>query len=229
MALEYVRVSSGLVGLVTLNFDVIILTKNRFEPLNGGLSTGDVPCHDTLRQLTTKASRGTNNALVILLQKLLVDTSRVIERIRHESGTDYLAEIVVADLVLGKENKVPPGAVDNILTALAIDCRLVGHGVTPTASAIDLAAYNGLKRDKGLLLVGFSPLLSGFEGFFLLRLPLIFVLAIDLLAVVEQLFDAIHIAMVGEGYGCHTGSKALINDVWHLRHTVEYRIMGVDM
>ena len=166
---------------------------------------------------------------MILLQQFLIDAGRVVERIGHKPGTDYLAEIVVADLVLGEKNQVPPGAVNDILTPLAIDCCLVGHGVTPTPSAIDLAAYDGLKGNKGLLLVGFSPLLCGFESLFFLSLPLVFVLAVDLLAVVEQFFDAIHIAMVGERYGRHTGSKALIDDVRHLRHTVEYRIMGVDM
>ena len=76
-----------------------------------------------------------------------------------------------------------------------------------------------------LLVVGHIHLASEYR---LERLqPLGLAFAVHLVAVVEQLLHAEHIAVVGDGHALHSVGYGLVNQLGNARLTVEYRIIGM--
>ena len=122
-----------------------------------------------------------------------------------------MAEVVVAHFVLRQQDKVPAGAVDDILSPLAVEGFLVGHGVASAPRAVALAARYRLK---------------GHEGAVARRL---FQPAVHFLAIVQQLLDAVHIPVVGQRHGVHPAAKAFLYYIRHFRHPVQHRIVRVYM
>ena len=58
-------------------------------------------------------------------------------------------------------------------------------------------------------------------------LALVFQLAVYLVAVVEQLFHAEHIAMVGDSHAAHAVSHGFVDKLFHRRLSVENGVVGV--
>ena len=101
LTLVNLGVAARLVSFMSLNLKIIILSKQALEPLDGLLCTFQVAVHDFLRHLARKAGRTTNHALVVLLQKAVVDARIVIKTIRVGDGTQF-AKAVIALFVLGQ-------------------------------------------------------------------------------------------------------------------------------
>ena len=182
--------TSGLLGLMALDFNVIIVSKEVFEPFDGFFRPFKVAVKYALRNLTAQACRGADDAFVVLLQKFFVYTGMIIESIIHIAVTDQFAEVSVPLLVLRQKDKVPSASVDNVFAPLAVDGLFRGLGMSSPTGTICLDTGNGL------------------EGL------------IQFLAVIKQFFDAAHIAMVSQGNGVHAGLKTFINEVGDLAHSV---------
>ena len=91
-----ILVSSGFLGLMALDLDVVVLAEEGLEPLNGLFRFREIPTfgdsiEDFLRSLATETSRAADDTLVPFFQKLFVDTGRVVERIGHITMRDDAA------------------------------------------------------------------------------------------------------------------------------------------
>ena len=71
-------VAERVVGLVTLQLKVEVITEDPLEPLDTFFRLIDIAVHDVLWDLPTEAGRGGNDALMMRLQQLLVDTWAVV-------------------------------------------------------------------------------------------------------------------------------------------------------
>ena len=71
-------VAERVVGLVTLQLKVEVITEEPLEPLDALLRLVDIAIHDVLGDLSTEAGRGGDDALMVRLQQLLVDTWAVV-------------------------------------------------------------------------------------------------------------------------------------------------------
>jgi len=90
LALVDLLVSTGFLRLMALEFDIIILSEEVLEPLNGLFRFGEIATfydtvQDLLRQLTAQAGGAADDTLMPFFQQLLVDTCCVVERVGHVS------------------------------------------------------------------------------------------------------------------------------------------------
>ena len=143
-------VTVGLVGLVALEFDVIIVAEHAFEPLYCFFRSRPVAVQHFLAQLTAQTSRAGYHALVVHFQQLLVNTRTRIERVVHEPRTGQFAEVMIAQFVLGEQDKVKARLVYLIHYAVRPGILLGGHGVTRAPCAVRLNANDRLEGHKGL-------------------------------------------------------------------------------
>ncbi len=107
LALVHLLVAAGFACLVALQLNVVVFAEHRLEPLYRLFRARYIACHYLLWQLPAQACRRADNTLVELLQQVFVDTARVVECVRHKARTHYLAQVVVARHVLGKQYQVP--------------------------------------------------------------------------------------------------------------------------
>ena len=109
---------------VSLQFEVIILTKNRLEPLNCILCIIDVIGHDVLRNFTSQTRRRHYQALAVLFQNFLVDTRFIIKPFGICQRNQF-QQVAVTYLVFGQQNEVITRAVD--FRILFVMARLFGN------------------------------------------------------------------------------------------------------
>ena len=209
-------VAVGFVGLVALEFDVIIVAEHAFEPLYCFFRSRPVAVQHFLAQLSAQTCRAGNHALVVHFQQLLVNTRTRIERVVHEPRTGQFAEVVVPQFVLGEQDKVKARLVYLIHYAVRPGILLGGHGVTRAPCAVRLDANDRLEGHKG------------FGGIMRLS-PRLFVLLVDLLAIIYEFLYAVHIAVIGQRDSRHAGADTLINYIGYLRHAVERRVVRVNV
>ena len=69
---------------------------------------------------------------------------------------------------------------------------------------------------------------KGFGGIVRLS-PRLFVLLVDLLAIIYEFLYAVHIAVIGQRHSRHAGADTLINYIRYLRHAVERRVVRVNV
>ena len=221
---------------VALDLEVIVVSKNLFIPTYGGLGFVHLAAHDKLGNLATQTGRAADETLVVLGQEVFVDTWFIVETVDPGYGYEF-AEVEIARLVFGQEDKVPTRAVHNHLaSALGVEDLdvFVLVGIL-TSGTIGLNAKDGFK-DSGFEFFGFQfgslaflgcLGLVGSSGLGLLNLT--FGLTVYFVDVVVELFHAIHDAVVGEGHGVHAIFHAFVHNVGHLTHAVEDRVVGVNV
>ena len=110
---------------------------------------------------------------------------------------------MIANLILGKKDKMPTSSIKNALASLWSDFFLCGHRVTSSTSTIGFDTNN--------------------------RLEWCLSFCIDFIAIVEQLFNAVHIAMVCNSNRVHSGCDTLIHYLLNLCHTVQEGVVRVHM
>ena len=209
-------VAVGFVGLMTLEFEVIILAEHPLEPLHRLFCSGAVTVQDLLTHLAAQTRRASNDALVILLQYLLIYTRARIERIVHIARTNEFAQVVVAEFVLRQQDEVKTRLVYLIHLSVRPCVLLVGHRAACTPRTVRLHTDDRLERHKRLCcVVRFRPLRG--------------VLLVDFLAIIDKLLDAVHIAVIGQGNRRHIAADTFIDYFRHFRHAVERRIVGVNV
>ena len=71
-------VAERVVGLMALQLEVEVITEDPLEPLDALLRLIDIAVHNVLGDLSTEAGRGGDDALMVRLQQLLVDTGAVV-------------------------------------------------------------------------------------------------------------------------------------------------------
>ena len=89
---------------------------------------------------------------------------------------------------------MPTRTVYHLLTSLSVHDLLVRHAVTASTRTIRLRTYDRLKRLRTVF--------------------------VNLLAVIQKLLDAVHIAVVGDSDSRHTRPDTLVHQITDLRHTV---------
>ena len=103
--------------------------------------------------------------------------------------------------ILGEQDEVPAGTVNDVGASFPVDGFVVVHGVPSATGTIDLGSHNRLEGHKT---VPFQ----------------LFTFAIYLLAIIEQILDTVHVTMVGQCDRVHVGSDTFIDDILHFRQTV---------
>ena len=99
-------IGSRIVRFMTLQFQIIILAKEIFEPKDGFLSLVNLTMHDMLRDFTAKTCGRGNDTFVIFFQKFLVDTWTSIEAL-GPGDRDHLDQVLVTLLILGQQDQMP--------------------------------------------------------------------------------------------------------------------------
>ena len=229
-------VGVGLVSHVTLEFDVIVVAEDALEPAHRLLGLVHPVADDELRQLAAETGRTDNQPLVILLELHLVDSRTAVETVDPRLG-NQLAQILIALLVLGQQDKVPAAAVHNLLAAVLgvahLDVLVLVVERAPRAVGLD--AENRLEEralqtlDLGL---GRSPDVVGgsLVGNYGLLLADGFLDArIDRIGTVEQFLDSEHVAVVSQRERIHPVADGMLDELVDFRHSVENRIVRMDV
>ena len=135
----------------------------------------------------------------------MIDAGTVVETFGVGNGSKF-AERMVAFKVLGKQDKVIARTVDNALTpVLRIDVFEVLVLVVQRATGtVRLGTHDRLKLRLALLATG-----------------------VNLIGSIEEILDAEHITMVGEGHGVHAVLPRLLDEIGNFRHAVKHRIVRV--
>ena len=119
-------------GLVALQLQIIVITEQVFEPLDGLTGLIHLPTHDELWHFTAQACRTADNTFVIFLKLTMIGTRMGVEplgpSVRHD-----LDEVLVTLQVLGQQNQV------------ISDVALVKVLVTVLLGDIYLTAEDGLE------------------------------------------------------------------------------------
>ncbi|EJX10287.1 hypothetical protein EVA_01565 [gut metagenome] len=236
--------NGGIGHLVTLKFEVVVVTEYVLKPLGGLFGFVHVVVDDLLRDFSTDAGGTNNQPFVKLLQIFEIGTRTHIETIYPRTGHQF-DEVMVAFLVFGEHNEVPAR-----LVYLPFFQRLVS-----AARHIHFTTKDLLEIDDTLLfgdgLFCFSN--QFFRGFpFIHRLALVvnrgdistvmkllefflgfrqgaFGLPFYFVDIIEVFLDGHHIAMVGDG---HTGHAVLDGFVYQFRYgglTIQDGIFGMDV
>ena len=120
---------------VTLQLEVIVVTPNVVEPLDGFFCSGKVAVRYFLWHFATDAGRADDEAFVELLQVLVVSTGSPVKAV-HPRARDELDEVVIALEVLGENDKMPTRL--DFLTAFV-------HILVAVPCHIHFAAEDGLE------------------------------------------------------------------------------------
>ena len=99
-------IAVGFVGLMTLELDVIIIAEHALEPTYRLFCSLQVAVQHFLTELASEAGRAGDDSLVVHLQQLVVNTWTRVERVVHEPRTGQLAQVMIAELVLGQQDEV---------------------------------------------------------------------------------------------------------------------------
>ena len=238
-----VGVGVGFVGAVTHEFDVVVVAEAFFEPEDGAFGSLEVAFEDELGYLAAEACGADDEAFAVLLQHVVVDAGAVVEAVDVGYGGQF-AEVVVAAEVLCQEDEVVAGAVDDAAAAVfGVDFAQVAVFVVEgAAGAVGFGADDGLEDlpprllqlfaqgaevggafGEGGVAVGFFHLLD--LGFQLFDARLDF--AVFFVDGVEEVLDAVHVAVVGEGQAVHAAALGLGYEVGDFRHAVEHGVVRV--
>ena len=169
------------VDAVLLYFDVVILTEKFLELQRQRACVVGTVGKEKARQLPRDTRRQTDDTFVVLDKRFPVDTRLVIKAF-YPCDRVETAQVVVANVVFGKQDKV--------------EVFLVFP-----ASVVQIFAHVKLATDDG-----FNS--GGFGG-------------------VEELPGAVHIAVVGDGYGRHFQFLALGKHFVNARRAVKKAVFGV--
>ncbi len=88
------------VCFMSLNFKIIVFSKNAFEPQNGLFGFLVIVGSQGLGNLSRQTCRGDDNALVVFFQQFAVNTGTVVVAVNPGAGDDF-AQVVVARFVFG--------------------------------------------------------------------------------------------------------------------------------
>ena len=222
------------ISLMTLDFYVIVVAKQILEPFCRSLSRLQIIRHDLLWKFTSQTSGADNQILVILHEQILVDTWTVVITVDPSLGNDF-TKILIAMLVFSNQDQVPTtGVGNNTFARLLYTESIVMVGMFSTGT-ITLAADN---RFENLIFQFGDFLRSGsfslIRRFRIIQNSLLFTycslrLLIHLDSIVCQLLDTKHVAMVSQSHSVHSCSQTFVNQVRHLTHSIQNRIVGVDM
>ena len=187
-------------GLMTLEFQVVIIAKHALIPLYSLLRFFAVAIHNSTRHLATQARRAHNQTLMMLGQLLMVGPRVHIEpvgpRFRHQ-----FHQIVIAGKILRQHYQVPTAVVLVGMGRLLIICHI--HLTTEYRhEAPALCLSNLLFQLMHFSLIHFflKPLRI---QLFAKALYLLFHIAVLPFHIVMKLLYAEHIAMVGQGHTAH--------------------------
>ena len=219
LPLVNLHICAGFLGLMPLQLDIIVLSEEVFEPLYSCFRLAEVAVfrdsiENFLRQLTSQARRAADDSFVPALQQLLIYTRRMIERIGHVARGH--AEVVITHHILRQQDQVPAGPVDDICPPLAVDGFVLAFRQSSAACAVSLHTHDGFERHEGL---------SADTRFHTVSRTL----AVHFLAVVQQVLDTVHIAMIGQRHGVHSGRNTFIYNLFHFGQPVQQRVVRVNM
>ena len=212
--------------LVSLEFYVVVIAKDVFEPTHRFFSPLNVALHNLLRYLATQTGGADNQVFVKLLQIFVVRTRTHIEAV-HPRARNEFDEVVVAVLVLGQHNKVPAAAVNlsflQFLVAAARHVHLATENRLEIGNRFLLGNHSLRFGDKFLVGFPFIGILSVLIQrrrvrtllerlqFDLRVLERALGFAANLVGIIEKLLDGHHIAVVGNGHSLHTIANGFIH------------------
>ena len=222
-------VATGFIGFMSLNFKIIVITKDTLEPHHGILGFFILTIGDVTRHLARKTCGGHNQTFVILLQQFTVDARTIVFAIDPRLGDDF-TEIMVTRFVLGQQDQVVAATIFLVFFDKSAACGIgVGH-----PCHIRLASENGFE-DFLFELVDFPLALSlfcfvcKFRQLFFQCLDFVLHLSVFLTHHIRKLFDAVHHAVVGDGHGIHAVGETLVHQCGDRGHAVQDRILGMHM
>ncbi len=192
-------------GLVALQLEVVVVAENLLVPLHLFFGLGYLPPGDEPGNLAAKAGRAAYQPLGVGAQLRLVCARMEIETLGPGPRHDF-HQVVVALEVLGQQYEV------TALVALVatVDQGVVGHIHLTSEYRLEYLFLQGRRLGAfavgGLAVAPLVGLVGGFEEVF--DGP--FGLAVFLGHVVEELLDAEHVAMVGQGDAGHTVGHRLV-------------------
>ena len=233
----------GIFHLVALKFEIVVFAESFLEPHDGFLGTLEVAGEDLSWNFSTQTGRRNDESFFELLKIGFVGAWFHVETVDPRAA-DELNQIVIARFVLGQDHKVPPAAV--------FFGFLVGFGTT---GAVHFATENGFEVQDALRLLNFfltfcNQFLVGFAGigvhsffvggilvgavaqcgqFGFCRLFVLGGTSFLLAHIVEKVFYAHHVAMIGERHSAHAVGHGLVYETRDGGLTVEQRVVGVNV
>ena len=216
-------VGVGVGGLVALELDVEVVAEGFLPPGGGALGALVVAGAEELRELAADAGRRYYEAFAVCGERCLVGAGTGVEAL--SPGLRYEAyEVLVALHVLCEHHQVV--------------AAVLGVAVVEVAGGeVHLAAYDGLHISRAGLGqsglgggdgVGVAGGLSLGESFLGVGY-LFFYLAVVFLYSGAQLFDAEHIAVVGESHRAHSVVGGFLHHGGYGSQTVENGILRVNV
>ena len=134
------KAESGNLSLMEHYLKVIVFSEDILEPVDCFTGLVHFSIHNRLRDLSRKAGGAADKVLVVLLYHLVAHPRTVVHTL-DMCGRYYLHQVLVAFIVLGKQ--------DEVIIALFLDF------VVKMTCHIDLATYNGLDNEIAVrVLVG---------------------------------------------------------------------------
>ena len=228
-----VGADGGISDLVALEFDVVVIPEDTFEPAHRLLCALRVALHDFLRNLAAETGGADDEVFVEEFKVFVVGAGTHVESIDIGTRNEF-DEVVIAVLVLCQDDEVPSALVNAFLL----------QGFVSAACHIHLTAEDGFEVSLGLLFRNFCatvfecflqsfPFGQGFRS----GLPSIHLrlcrfdgtarLSSDFFGVVEKLFDAHHVAMIGDCQTAHSVGNGFVHQARDRRLPVEDGILCV--
>ena len=230
----------GVFYLMALQLKVVVIAEETLEPFDSVFCPLYVALANLVWHLTSDTGGAGNEPFVVFLQLLMVGTRAVVETV-NPCMAHELDKVVITCLVLRQEDEVPSAAVD-----------LTFFQAHTTACTVHFASEYRFEIQFGRslgnsLLCFFQQLLFwlivifviavAVEAFQCASLDVVneflrvlhhpTMLAVDLVAIVEELLDAEHVAVIGHSHALHAVLYGLVNEFRDTRLSVEYRILGM--
>ncbi len=230
--------------LVALEFEVVVVAKHVFEPPHALLGLFEFALQYILWHFAAQTGGADNEPLTELFEVLVVGARTHIEAV-DPGARNELHEVVVPLLVLCQHDEVPTGLV----------CLFLFERLVAATRHVHLAAEDGLEIGHGTLLaerglafgnefvggfalVGVLAVLAGL-GFIRavaqglqLCLGILYDalgLARHLAGIVEEVLDAHHVAVVGDGHAAHSVLDGFVDELGHGGLAVEDGVLGVNV
>ena len=216
-------------SLVELQLQVIVVAEDLLVPLDRLIGLFEVVRRNGARNLAGQTGRTADQALVVFLDLRTVGSRTHVETVGPRFRND-LDEVVVTLEVLGQQ--------DQVVAALVGLAFLV---VQPAARHVDLAADDRFEGQPALALrqlfltfgdlrsgvgTGLRAVAQGGDAGFAFG-GLVFILAFDLLDVIEKLLDAEHVAVVCHGDAGLAVGHGFVHESGDAGLTVQNRILGM--
>ena len=192
---------------MTLQLDVVVVAECVLEPFDLSLGLFDFSGLYQSRYFAAKTGRAHDEPLAVVVESFLVGSRMRVEAfgpcLRH-----YLDEVVIARFVFREHDEVTA----RVLLVDMLMQRLQGH--IHFASEYGLEYFFIQLGDQGLVLCHCFVVvfLACFGYGFFSLLYFVFNFSVFLFYVVEELFYAKHVSVVGDGESFHSVGNGLVDE-----------------